>query len=129
MVIRYAMLVALAAASVWAVFDCERAQHADVPGRRRPTGAGRSANDVAFWLLAAIATLITLSLCRFVIFGLPSMVDGWYQEHKQWIYTHPGRRAALRGVLFDVSRPNPKFWGSLAGTFADPRPRGNAAKA
>ncbi len=36
--------------------------------------------------LAAIATLITLSLCRFVIFGLPSMFGGWYQEHKQWIY-------------------------------------------
>jgi len=39
------------------------------------------------WLLAAAATLITFSLCRFVIFALPSMVDGWYQEHKSWFYS------------------------------------------
>ena len=90
------------------------------------TGCGpdRSPSDIAFWLLASIATLITLSLGRFVLFGLPSMVDGWYQEHKNWIYTLIGGGRALRGVLFDVSGPirNP-FWGSLAGTLL-PRRRG-----
>ena len=59
-----------------------------------PAGAP---SDIAFWLLAAIATLITLSLCRFVFFGLPSMVDGWYQEHKNWIYTLIGG-----GLLYAV---------------------------
>ncbi len=52
-----------------------------------------AASKRACRLLAAglrLPTLITLSLCRFVIFGLPSMVDGWYQEHKNWIYTLVG---------------------------------------
>ena len=57
--------------------------------RARPRPEPRS--DVAFWLLASIAILITLSRsARFVFFGLPSMVGGWYQEHKNWIYTLVG---------------------------------------
>jgi hypothetical protein len=32
-----------------------------------------------------------------VLFGLPSMVDGWFQEHKSWIYTLIGG-----GVLYAV---------------------------
>ena len=83
MVIRYAMLVALAAASVWAVVT---ASASNGQWLLVDAGQGASQSDVAFWLLACIATLITLSLCRFVIFGLPSMFGGWYQEHKQWIY-------------------------------------------
>ena len=38
-----------------------------------------------------------LSLGRFVFFGLPSMVGGWYQEHKKWIYTLIGG-----GLLYAV---------------------------
>ena len=83
MVIRYAMLAAIGAASVWAVItaSANNSQWLLVDA-----GQGGGQSDAAFWLLAAIATLITLSLCRFVIFGLPSMFGGWYQEHKQWIY-------------------------------------------
>jgi hypothetical protein len=89
MVMRYAILVALAAASVWALFDVSTVQAPMLLVDARHTGAAPAGapSDIAFWLLAVIATLITLSLCRFVIFGLPSMVDGWYQERKQWIYT------------------------------------------
>jgi hypothetical protein len=49
--------------------------------------------------LASIASLITLSLGRFVFFGLPSMVGGWYQEHKHWIYTLIGG-GALYAVFY-----------------------------
>jgi hypothetical protein len=49
---------------------------------------------LALWLLAAIAALMTFSLGRFLIFGRTPMVDGWYQEHKPWIYT------VLGGALF-----------------------------
>ena len=88
MVMRYAALVALAAASVWALFNVGATQAPMLLvdagyTAAAPTGAQ---SDIAFWLLASIAILITLSLFRFVLFGLPSMFGGWYQEHKQWIY-------------------------------------------
>ena len=99
MMMRYAMLVALAAASVWALFDVSATQAPMLLVDAGHTGAGPAGapGDVAFWLLASIATLITLSLGRFVIFGLPSMVGGWYQEHKHWICTLLGG-----GLLYAV---------------------------
>jgi hypothetical protein len=83
MVVRYAMLAAVGAASIWAVIAASANS-----GQWLLVDAGQvgSQGDVAFWLLAAIAILITLSLCRFVIFGLPSMFDSWYQQRKQWVY-------------------------------------------
>jgi hypothetical protein len=93
------MLVALAAASVKALFDVSAAQAPKFLVDAGYTSAGPAAasGDIAFWLLAAIATLITLSLFRFVFFGLPSMAGGWYQERKQWIYTILGG-----GLLYAV---------------------------
>jgi hypothetical protein len=99
MVMRYAILVALAAASVRALFDVSATQAPMLlvdAGHTAAAPAGAS-SDIAFWLLAAIATLITFSLCRFVFFGLPSMAGGWYQERKQWIYTLVGG-----GLLYAV---------------------------
>jgi hypothetical protein len=83
MVIRYTMLAAIGAASIWAVItaSANNGQWLLVDA-----GQGGSQHVIAFWLLAAFATLITLSLFRFVIFGLPSMFGGWYQQRKQWIY-------------------------------------------
>jgi len=82
---RYAMLAAVGAASIWAVITASTNNGewllVDAGG-----GQGGSQHAIAFWLLAAFATLITLSLFRFVIFGLPSMFGSWYQERKQWIY-------------------------------------------
>ena len=99
MIMRYAMLVAVTAASVWALFDVSATQAPALLADAGHTGSGPTAapSDVAFWLLAAIAALITLSLTRFVLFGLPSMVDGLYQEHKNWIYTLIGG-----GLLYAV---------------------------
>jgi hypothetical protein len=99
MVVRYAILVALAAASVRALFDVSASQAPMLlvdAGYTAAAPAGTT-GDIAFWLLAAIATLITLSLGRFVFFGLPSMVDGWYQEHKSWIHALIGG-----GLLYAV---------------------------
>jgi hypothetical protein len=99
MMMRYAMLVALAAASVWALFDVSGARAPMVLVDAGYTAAGPSGpqSDIAFWLLASVAVLITLSLFRFVFFGLPSMVGGWYQEHKNWLYTLVGG-----GLLYAV---------------------------
>jgi hypothetical protein len=99
MVMRYAMLVALGAASIWALFDVSATQAPILLVDAGHTGAAsaEASGNVAFWLLASIAILITLSLGRFVFFGLPSMVGGWYQEHKNWIYTLVGG-----GLLYAV---------------------------
>ena len=84
MVIRYAILAALAAASVWAVMAVG-ARSGD--WLAASTGQDGSQRDLALWLLAAIAALMMFSLGRFLILGRTPMVDGWYQEHKPWIYT------------------------------------------
>jgi hypothetical protein len=49
--------------------------------------------------LAAIATLIAFSLGRFLVLGRTSMVDGWYEEHKQWVYV-----AVSGGLLYAAYR-------------------------
>jgi hypothetical protein len=89
MVMRYAMLVVIAAASIWALFNvgATRAPMLLVDAGYTSAAPSTASGDVALWLLGTIALLITLSLGRFVFFGLPSMVGGWYQEHKSWIYT------------------------------------------
>jgi hypothetical protein len=81
MVVRYAFLVALAAASVMALINVSASS-----GEMLLVDAGGSGANVSLWLLGAVAILITLSLCRFLIFGLPSMVDEWYGDKKSWIY-------------------------------------------
>jgi hypothetical protein len=96
MVMRYATLVAVGAASLWVVVtaSANNGQWLLVDA-----GQGGSQADVAFWLLAAIAILITLSLCRFVIFGLPSMFGSWYAQRKQLIFAVAGG-ALLYGVFY-----------------------------
>jgi len=94
MVIRYAFLVALAVSSVWAVITMSASR-----GQMLLVDVGESGTNVSFWLLAAVAILITLSLCRFVIFGLPAMVDEWYGDKKSWIYTIIAG-GALYGVFY-----------------------------
>ena len=85
MVIRYGFLLAVAAAAVWAVINLGTSNAAmDLVDAGQSGGA--PANP-SFWVLGAIATLMTLSLCHFVIFGLPSMVDDWYRDNKSWFYT------------------------------------------
>jgi hypothetical protein len=101
MVMRYAMLAAIGVASIWAVItaSANNGQWLLVDAGHTAAAPAGAPSDIAFWLLAAIATLITLSLCRFVIFGLPSMFGSWYQERKQWIYTL-ACGALLYGVFY-----------------------------
>jgi hypothetical protein len=96
MVMRYAMLAAIGAASIWAVVTASVNS-----GQWLLVDAGQGGNqaDLAFWLLAAFAILISLSLCRFMIFGLPSMFGSWYEQRKQWVYTL-ACGALLYGVFY-----------------------------
>jgi hypothetical protein len=84
MVIRYVTLAALGAASIWALVTVGASNSEWLLA---DTGHAGSERDIVLWLLAAIATLIAFSLGRFLVFGQTSMVDGWYEEHKGWIYT------------------------------------------
>ena len=83
MVIRYTALAALGAASIWALITVGASNGQWLLADAGQAGSGRG---IAFWLLAAIATLIAFSLGRFLILGRTPMVDGWYEEHKPWIY-------------------------------------------
>ena len=49
-------------------------------------GAAMSTN-LTIWVLGGIAGLTTLSLCRFVVFGLPAIVGGWYASNKSRLAT------------------------------------------
>ena len=96
MVVRYGMLAAVGAASIWAVVTASvnNGQWLLVDA-----GQGGGQHEIAFWLLAAFATLTALSLFRFMIFGLPLMFGSWYAQRKQWIYTLAGG-ALLYGVFY-----------------------------
>ncbi len=83
MVIRYATLAALGAVSIWAVITVGASEGQWLLAvSDEAEGRGNS----AFWLLAAVAALMTFSLARFLVLGRPPIVDGWYQDNKQWIY-------------------------------------------
>ena len=82
-IMRYAILLTLAVASLCAVISVS----AD-SGERFLVDAGQSGagpKDLFFWMLAGIALVTSLSLCRFVVFGIPSMLGGWYTNNKQWL--------------------------------------------
>ena len=84
-VMRYAILVALGVASLGAVISASAES-----GQRFLVDAGQGGTDasnLAFWVLAGIALVTSLSLCRFVVFGIPSMLGGWYQTNRQWLVT------------------------------------------
>jgi hypothetical protein len=84
-IMRYAILVTLAVASLCAVISAS----AD-SGQRFLVDAGQGAagsQDFFLWMLAGIAVVTSLSLCRFVVFGIPTLLGGWYTSNKQWLYT------------------------------------------
>ena len=82
-IMRYAILLTLAAAALCALVTVS----AD-SGERFLVDAGQGSadpEDVFLWLLGGIALVTSLSLCRFVVFGIPSMLGGWYASNKQWL--------------------------------------------
>ena len=85
MVLRYVFLISLTMGAVWSAFNVGASQ-----AQLLLVDAGQSGLDAKtlhLWALGAVAAVIGFSLCRFVIFGLPAMIDSWYQGSKHWIYT------------------------------------------
>jgi hypothetical protein len=95
MLIRYAILVALAASSVWCLIVVSRMSG----GEMLLSDAGQSGApiNVNFWLLASVAMLITLSLFRFLVFGLPALVDACFKDTRTWSYL-----LVLGGLIYGV---------------------------
>ena len=96
MVIRYVTLALLGAASIWALITVGASNSETILA---DTGHAGSERDIVLWLLAAIATLMAFSLGRFLVLGRTSMVDGWYEEHKKWVYV-----AVSGGLLYAAYR-------------------------
>jgi len=84
-IMRYAILITLAIASLCAIVSAGADN-----GQRFLVDAGQGAatpQNFFLWLLAGIAVLTTLSLCRFVVFGIPTLLGDWYANNKQWLGT------------------------------------------
>ncbi|MGH6734687.1 MAG: hypothetical protein ACRECX_01205 [Methyloceanibacter sp.] len=86
MLMRYIMLMGAAAAALWGAVNLgagNAGMYLVDAGHTSSIGQG----NLWLWALGGVAALMTLSLLRFVIFGLPSMMDGWFQQNKSWLYT------------------------------------------
>src|SRR3974377_2147366 len=84
-IMRYAILVTLAVAALCAVISAS----AD-SGQKFLVDAGQGAvgsQDFFLWMLAGIAVVTSLSLCRFVVFRIPTLLGVWYTSNKQRLYT------------------------------------------
>jgi hypothetical protein len=84
-IMRYAILVTLTVASLCAMMSAS----AD-SGQSFLVDAGQGAaapQDFYLWVLAGIVLITSLSLYRFVAFGIPTLLAGWYASNKQWLYT------------------------------------------
>jgi hypothetical protein len=96
MFLRYAMLLAAAAVAVWGAVNLGTTStnvYLVDAGQ-----AGPPAN-VLLWVLGGVAGVITLSLCRFVIFGLPSMMGNWCRDNRSWAFT-AGAGALIYGAIY-----------------------------
>ncbi len=96
MLMRYAMLIGAATAAVLAAVNLGGGE---VNMVLVGAGQGLPQAKTSLWLLALAAALITLSLCRFVIFGLPSMMDEWYRDNKSWLFVAAGG-SAICGLMY-----------------------------
>jgi hypothetical protein len=85
MIMRYAIPVTLAIASLCAMMSASANS-----GQSFLVDAGQGAaapQDFFLWMLAGVALVTSLSLGRFVAFGIPTLLGGWYASNKQWLYT------------------------------------------
>jgi hypothetical protein len=84
-IMRYAILVTLTVASLCAMLSVSAES-----GQSFLVDAGQGAaapQDFYLWMLAGIALITSMSLYRFVTFGIPTLLAGWYASNKQWLYT------------------------------------------
>lgn len=96
MLMRYVMLLAAAVLAVWGAVSLgttNAGMYLVDAGQVGPPA------DASLWVLGGVAGFITLSLCRFVIFGLPSMMDGWYRGNKSLLFT-AGAGALIYGAIY-----------------------------
>ena len=84
-IMRYAILVTLAVASLCAMMSASA--DSGQSSWSMPARAAAAPQDFFLWMLAGIALLTSVSLCRFVAFGIPTLLGGWYASNKQWLYT------------------------------------------
>jgi hypothetical protein len=96
MLMRYAMLVVAAATAVWGAVNLG-ASNANM--MLVDAGQGAPQTNLSLWVLGLVAGFITLSLGKFVIFGLPSMMDDWYRDNKSWLVL-VGGGALIYGAFY-----------------------------
>ena len=87
MLMRYAMLVGVAAAAVWGAMNLGSGNSNMI---LVDAAQGVPQADLSIWVLGMIATFMVLSLCRVVVFGLPSMMDSWVRGNKSWLFVSGG---------------------------------------
>jgi hypothetical protein len=93
--VRYFFLVMLASAALYAVVRVGGTGTEFVLVDAGDSTGSITSPDFSFWFLTAVAGLTIVSLCRFVVFGIPSMIGVWYESQKEWIYT-----LAFAGLAF-----------------------------
>jgi len=96
MLMRYAMLVGLAAAAVWGAINLGTGNSNMM---LVDAGQGIPNADLSFWVLGMIAAFMVLSLCRVVVFGLPSLMDNWVRSNKSWLFIGGGG-SAIYALLY-----------------------------
>jgi hypothetical protein len=100
--VRYFLMVMLASAALYAVVRVGSTSPEFVlvdAGASEATGSIASP-DFNFWFLTSVAGLTVVSLCRFVVFGIPSMLGNWYEREKDWVYTLAFAAIALGAYYF-----------------------------
>ena len=96
MFMRYAMLLTASAGAVWAAVNLGTSNTSAV---LVDAGQGGPSANVSLWVVGGVATVITLSLGKFLIFGLPSMMGGWCRDNKSWVFT-AGAGALVYGASY-----------------------------
>ena len=94
-IMRYAILVTLTVASLCVLMSVSAES-----GESFLVDAGHGVaapQDFYLWMLAGIALITSVSLYRFVAFGIPTLLAGWYASNKQWLYT-----LLLAGAIWGV---------------------------
>ena len=99
---RYFLLVMLASAALYAVVRVGASSPEFVLVDAGDSTGSITSPDFSFWFLTSVAGLTIVSLCRFVAFGIPSMIGTWYEGH------------SVRGLLLHVTGQKSSR-GSLAG--------------
>lgn len=96
MLMRYAMLVVAAATAVWGAVNVGTS---NANMMLVDAGQGAPQTNLSLWVLGLVAAFIAVSLGRFVIFGLPSMMDDWYRDNKSWLVL-VGGGVLIYGVFY-----------------------------